>query len=163
MNPYEELLTELNDDIIVCDNANLPNDFSGVYSETIHGKVILLNKNLKRISDKRCILAEEIGHCLKNHGIIQDQDLTVNRKQEKIARRWSYNKLIKPLDLIIAFEHGIRNKYELAEYLNVTESFLQDALKDFSEQHGPYYRLENYTICFEPLSILKMFDDNIDY
>jgi Zn-dependent peptidase ImmA (M78 family) len=51
-----------------------------------------------------------------------------NRKQEQRARAWAFNTLA-PFDKIIeAYEKGYVSTYEMAEYLNVTEDFLKEAI-----------------------------------
>lgn len=163
MNSYEKLLQEV-DNIVVDDNALLPENYKGLYVKLPQSDIILLDKNLTGYVEKRCVLVEEIGHYKTTYGDITNQTKISNRKMEKIAKRHGYNKLITPENLINAFEYGIRNRYELAEYLEVTEFFLQGAMKDFSRQYGSYYIFGNYTIYFEPLAILKMFDViNHDY
>lgn len=65
-----------------------------------------------------------------------DQSRIENRKQERIARAWGYRKLVSVLDLINAKKEGIRNRYELAEYLDVTEEFIESTLKYYKEKYG---------------------------
>lgn len=82
------------------------------------------------VTEKYCILAEEIGHHKTTAGDILNQKNNIaNQKKELVARRWAYN-LILPRDLI---EEAIRNGYtevwDMAEYLEVDETFLRDALR----------------------------------
>ena len=51
-----------------------------------------------------------------------------NRKQERQARLHGYNRLIGLTGLIRAYEHGCTNRYETAEYLDVTEEFLEECI-----------------------------------
>ncbi|URZ02803.1 ImmA/IrrE family metallo-endopeptidase [Clostridium felsineum] len=121
------------------------------------GNRIAIN-NIKTLREKNCILAEELGHYYTTIGNILDQSDINNRKQEKRARNWAYTKLVGILQLINAFEKGIRTKSELAEYLNVTEEFLEQAIQHYREKYGMSYQIDHYNIYFEPtLSILKMF------
>ena len=79
-------------------------------------------------------------------------------KQEKIARNWGYEKLVGIVQLINAFEEGIGSKHDLAEYLNVTEEFLEQAIQHYREKYGTHYEIDHYVIYFEPtFIILKMF------
>lgn len=85
-----------------------------------------------------------------------DQTDVSNRKQERRARIWAYHKLLSLDDLIDSYKFGCRNKFEIAEHLNVTEDFLVDCLEYYKEKYGLYVRQDNYLIYFEPLGILEM-------
>jgi hypothetical protein len=87
-----------------------------------------------------------------------DQSTTSNIKQEKRARNWGYEALIEPEDFIMAYKNGCKNKFDVAEYLNVTEEFLLEAIKHFQEKYGPCYKMGRYLLYFEPLGVLKKFD-----
>ncbi len=156
----ETLLTLLNEAEKECiEVVSLP--FKGNLKGLYYDKVIGLNKNLETTAEKCCVLAEELGHYYTSAGNILDQSKIENRKQERRARTWAYQKLV-PLDkLVLAYKEGIRTKYELAEFLGVTEQFLAEALKYYKEKYGMYYRLGKYWICFEPLGILENLE-NID-
>lgn len=93
-----------------------------------------------------------------NCGNILDQSDIVNKKQELRARAWGYKKLVNILDFINAYKNGIRNRYELAEYLGVTEEFLEDAIKQYQREYGLYCKVGNYYVYFNPLSILEKMD-----
>lgn len=125
----------------------------------IKGNKIAIRKDLETSSQKACILAEELGHHHTSSGNIMDQTVTENRQQERRARLWAYDKLIGLHGIIDAFEHGCRNRYEIAEYLDVTESFLLDAITVYREKYGVCKKLGNYIIYFEPtLTIGKLND-----
>lgn len=122
------------------------------------GNRIAINKRLKTDREKYCVLAEELGHYHLTIGDISDQKKITNRKQEKIARNWAYKKLVGITELINAFNKGVKHRYELAEYLNVTEEFLDEAIQYYREKYGLCYEIDNYLVYFEPrLGILKIF------
>src|SRR5699024_481472 len=118
--------------------------------------VIWLNKHLPTTNDKVCVLAEELGHYHTTTGDILDQSDISNRKQEKQARNWAYKRLVPLHKIIKAFDAGVQNRHELAEYLNVTEAFLLDALKRYKEEYGVSKTIDDYTIYFEPLAVIKL-------
>lgn len=104
-------------------------------------------------------MAEELGHHYTTIGNIIDQANPDNRKQERRARLWAYDKLIGLHGIIESFEHGCRNRYEIAEYLDVTESFLIDTIAVYREKYGVCKRFQNYVVYFEPtLAIGKLND-----
>lgn len=121
---------------------------------------ILNNKIVIRDSldelGKKCVLAEEIGHYLKNAGDILDQRNTSNSRQEDRARTWAYDRLIGLDGLVSAFECGCQTKFDVAEYLDVTTAFLDDALKKYKERYGIVVKYKEYFIYFYPcLAVLK--------
>lgn len=150
----ETLLTLLNEAEKECiEVVSLP--FKGNLKGLYYDKVIGLNKNIETTAEKCCVLAEELGHYYSTIGNILDQKKIQNRKLERRARAWAYKKLVPLYKLVEAYKDGIKNRFELAEYLQVTEEFLDEALKYYKEKYGMYYRLGKYWICFEPLGILE--------
>lgn len=150
---YDELLIEAEKDGLKIKEKSLKHNLKGLYND---GRIIL-DKKLTNNKERKCILAEEIGHHHKTYGnIIDETDLT-NKKQEIIARRWSYKKLVGLIDIVEAYKIGIRNRYEFAEYLGVTESFLQEALSYYENKYSNWYELDNYIIRFNPLGVLEKF------
>lgn len=124
----------------------------------IEDNIILIDKKLKTSESKACVLAEEVGHYITGVGNIIDQTKVTNRKQERKGRIWAYEKQVGLVGLINAFNANCRNSYEIAEFLNVTEGFLLDAIEYYKSKYGCFTTLDNYTIYFYPsLIFLKMF------
>lgn len=60
------------------------------------------------------------------------------------------------MGIIDAYKNGCRNSYEVAEYLEVTEVFLNDALNAYRDKYGVYTTVDNYIIYFIPgLTVFK--------
>lgn len=132
--------------------------FRGKLKGLYYDKVIAINKHIDTTAEETCILAEELGHYYTTVGNIVDQKQVSNSRLERRARAWGYQRLV-PLDkLTEAYKAGIRNRFELAEYLEVTERFLEEAIKYYREKYGIYCRVGKYWICFEPLGIIKSLD-----
>jgi hypothetical protein len=132
--------------------------FNGSLKGLYADNTIAIDTRIDTQAEMCCVLAEEIGHHYTSSGNIINLKDTRSIKQEKRARNWGYEELIPIKSFIEAFNRGIRNKYELAEYLEVTEDFLQETIKHYKEKYGLYCQLDNYTVYFEPtLTILKMF------
>lgn len=153
MSDFSILKRFINDEIEIF-HCPLAGKIKALYSDN----TIALNKNLSTTAEQTCILAEELGHHYTTCGDILDQSKTQNIKAEKKARRWAAEKLIQPHDFINAFNAGITNRAELAEYLGVTEKFIDMALEHFLNIHGQMLTLDNYTVCFNPLLVIKNFD-----
>lgn len=124
----------------------------GLYSNN----TIAINSSISTDVEKSCILAEELGHHYTSVGNIIDMNDIRNRKQERQARLWGYNKLIGFTGLIKAFEAGCQNCHEIAEELDVTEEFLQECIACYRDKYGTYTVYKNYIIYFIPyLVVLK--------
>ncbi|SLN00159.1 Phage protein [Brachybacterium faecium] len=124
-------LEETYPNVEVIEDSNMPVGQKGLY---ING-TILLNKNQSYI-EKRCTLAEELGHHETTYGDIVYSDVIVNRKLEIIARRWGYKKLIPKDTLQEAYNKNFIYYYEMAEYLDVTEEFLHECIKYYNLKNG---------------------------
>lgn len=124
--------------------------FKGLYVDNN----IALNQAIETRSEKACILAEELGHYYTTIGNILDQSKVGNRKQERKARAWAYERLVGLISLIDAAKQGIRNRFELSEFLGVSERFLEEAIRYYKEKYGIFYEVEDYIIYFEPLGVL---------
>ena len=148
---YETLLKEADSQCLVVKEKPLRAN-----NGRIKGKRIAIKKNMTT-TEKACVLAEELGHYYTSNGNILDQSKTENRKQERKARLWAYKRAFDLIDLITAYKHGCRNRYEIAEYLDVTEEFLQEALDTYKEKYGIYWKVDNYIVYFEPLGILEVY------
>ena len=155
MNQLEHLEQEAFDaNVKVYDYYLGEDNLKGFY---IDGNVAL-NTSIYNSTEKACVLAEELGHHYTTVGNILDQSKTENRKQERRARLWAYKRAFDLVDLVSAYKHGCRNRYEIAEYLEVTESFLQEALDTYKEKYGPYTKVDRYVVYFEPLGVLELYD-----
>ena len=118
---------------------------------------IAINTSVDTSVEKACVLAEELGHHHTTVGSIIDLDNPENRKQERRARLWAYNKQIGLCGLIRAYEHVCRSRHEIAEYLEVTEDFLQEAIECYRDKYGIGTVIDNYYIMFIPnLQIMKL-------
>lgn len=147
---YEELMIEA--DASNVEVIELPlKAHSGLILDT----TIAIRKDIP-ITKKACVLAEELGHYHTTVGDILDQTDVSNRKQERTARLWAYNKQIGLSGLVHCFEARCQNIHEMADHLDVTEAFLQDALECYRQKYGICTSYQQYTIYFEPkLAICK--------
>lgn len=141
---YEQLLKEADNKGLITKEKNLL-----VSKGRIKGNRIAIKRDMST-TEKGCVLAEELGHYYTTSGNILDQSFASNRKQEHIARMWAYNKLIGLRGIINAYNAGCTNKYEFAEFLNVTVEFLEEAIKKYTDKYGVCTMLDNYIIYFIP-------------
>lgn len=109
-------------------------------------------------TEKACTLAEEMAHAEYTVGNILDQSCISNQKQEILARVKAYDRLIGIPGLIAAHQHGCRNQYDAAEYLEVTEAFLKEAVECYRKKYGVGVRAGKYLVMFEPaLAVIEFF------
>ena len=151
MNSYEILLSEASENGLVVKEKPLKYN-----NGRIKGSRVAIRQDLSTSVEKACVLAEELGHHYTSYGNILDQSDTSNRKQELRARAWAYNKQIGLLGLIKAYEHGCRNRFEIAEFLEVTEEVLEECLTFYRNKYGVCANVDNYVVYFIPnLVIMK--------
>lgn len=154
---YVDLLLEAHSNNIIAKEKPLR-----AYKGRIKGNKIAIKKDMAE-KEKKCILAEEIGHYHTGCGDILDQGRSWNRKQEQQARFWAYNKLIGLNGIVNSYKHGCHNLYEMAEYLDVTEAFLADAIERYRSKYGVFTTLDNFIIYFEPnLTVTEITDPQND-
>ena len=152
---YDELLTE-------ADHIGLLAKEKPLLSANgrIRGRRIAIRQDIPTLAQKACVLAEEIGHYHTNTMDILDQRKVVNRKLERAGRLWAYDKQIGLSGIIKGYLARCRDRYELAEYLGVTEEFLQEALDCYREKYGDHIEVDGYTIMFEPsLAVIEKIGD----
>lgn len=151
MNSYEILLSEASENGLIVKEKPLKYN-----NGRIKGSRVAIRQDLSTSVEKACVLAEELGHHYTTYGNILDQSNTSNRKQELRARAWAYNKQIGLLGLIRAYEHGCRNRFEIAEFLEVTEEVLEECLTFYRNKYGMCRSIDNYVMYFIPnLAIMK--------
>ena len=147
---YDALLDEAN-----AEGISIKERPFKTYDGRIKGKDIYLRKDMNT-TEKACVLAEELGHYHTSVGNLLDMTIPSNRKQERQARLWAYNKQIGLKGLIRAYEHGCTASHEIAEYLDVTEEALLECIEFYRDKYGEYKTVEHYIIFFIPhLAVLK--------
>lgn len=127
------------------------------------GDTIFIN-NRVTTNEKKCVLAEELGHYHLTIGDITDLKSINNRKQELKARRYGYKLLIEPDDIVHAMKQGCINKYELSDFLNISEEFFEELIEDFKKQYGMGVFVGNYYLQLEPcLGLIRDFGGLFKY
>lgn len=157
MTNYEKLLSNADDNnVTVYDNYDLKGTrLKGLYCDG----TVAISSDLRTQKEKTCVLAEELGHFYTSTGNILDMSDTSNRKQEQRARLWAYNKQVGLRGIIDCYKAHCRTLHDMAEYLNVTETFLSDALECYRNKYGICTKIDNYVIGFEPtFYVLEMWE-----
>lgn len=141
---YETLLKEADSMNLVVKEKPLR-----AHAGRIKGNRIAIKADMTT-TEKACVLAEELGHYYTTAGNILDQSDPQNRKQELRARLVAYNKMVGLLGIIKAYKKRCQNLSEMADYLNVSESFLNEALERYRMKYGCKVEIDNYIVLFEP-------------
>ncbi len=159
MNKFEKLENEAFAEDIDIQKADLPENISGIYyKDGSHNTLIAINSSLKTCAEQACVFAEELGHYYTSYGnLLLDPkvDITLINQQESRAKRWAARKLVPLRSIIKAFNNGCRSFYEMAEYLDVTVEFLQEAFHKYSEIYGKFKKKGRYIIYFDPPGVYK--------
>lgn len=134
-------------------NENIPVDYIDFTGDRIRGLYvngsIALQKGMSD-SETADILAEELGHHYTSVGNILNMNEVKNRKQERIARLWAYQSRIGLAGIVMAYKEHCQNRYEMAEFLGVSEQFLKEALESYQQIYGAGVLCGKYYIRFEP-------------
>lgn len=148
---YNDLLIEADNNCLITKEKPLRANYG-----RIKGNRVAIKMDLHE-TEKKCVLAEELGHYHTTVGDIMDQSSDANRKQEFRARLWSYNKLIGLHGIISCHKAHYTTSYEMADYLGVTEEFFLEAIQCYQNKYGLCVQYDNYVIYFEPeLSVLEL-------
>jgi Zn-dependent peptidase ImmA (M78 family) len=154
--PLNELLNEAySQKVQVVEHQFQTKRLRGLYTDG----VITINSSVSNTTaDRTCIVAEELGHHFTTVGNILDQSSIQNRKQERRARQWAYYRLVPISKIVQAYQSGVRSRHELAEYLHITEEFLEAAIQRYREIYELCTVYDRFVIYFDPLAVVEMFE-----
>jgi Zn-dependent peptidase ImmA (M78 family) len=113
----------IDEGIFVTESTRIPNSADGLFCKGNNKKVICLRSRMSSCR-RLCTLAEEYGHAVTSWGDARSMDPAEMTRQEARAIAYAIE-LVVPLEkLYKAHDAGVRNAFECAEYLGVTEEFL---------------------------------------
>lgn len=142
MNPYEELLSDI--DVPVIESSLEHNTgYTALYRD---GR-IYLEKNMSD-TDKRVLLAEEYAHHQTSAGDIIDYNDPSAWKQEWKARRHSIEMLISLDSLVECALSDCRTKKECADFLDVSVELLEDSFIHYINKYGITHSYNGYRFYF---------------
>ena len=129
MNRYEKTLIN-NEHIVIKETNHLPKDMKGLYVDGL----ILLKDNLSD-KEKLEVLGEELAHHDITYGDILDTNELWKWKFEHKARRLGFEKIIPLQNIVQAYQSGVHNKYELSNYLDVSEGYVLNGASSSSKNY----------------------------
>ena len=153
MNAYEQLLSSSDKQVVIIEKK-----FRSKAKGLCKGNKIGISTDIDTSAEKACILAEVLGHYYTTYGDILDQSDTGNRKLELRARKWAYDRQVGLIGIIRCYEHGCQSIAEMADYLEVTEEFLPEALSHYRSKYGLSTSVDRYIIYFEPTLLIGKID-----
>ncbi|MBO5560297.1 MAG: hypothetical protein J6A07_01450 [Firmicutes bacterium] len=143
---YEELLREMEEKDCRIHEMQFRSAAKGLCID----KDVFLSKSIDSNAEKKCILAEELGHIMTTYGNILDRSRPENQKQEMQARGYAYDLLIGFDGLLLAYLKHCRSIDEFVDFLDVTKPFFEDALEYYRRKNGKSTIYKGYVIVFDP-------------
>lgn len=155
LNDYEELLNQVYSEVPVIESPILleKTGCMGLYRD---GRIYLQSNQPLPVMKET--LSEEYNHHKYTVGNIIDYNDYVSWKQELKARKHSIEMLISLDDLISCAKYECTNKYECAEFLDVTVEFFEDTILHYFNKYGVKLHYNDYEFIFseESVQIKKM-------
>lgn len=90
-------------------------------------------EKINSVTEEKELLAEELGHYYCNAFYNSNSDFSTISKKEYRANKWKCTVLVSVNDFIDAFKKGLKNVYEIAEYLNLSEDTVAFAYNYYKE------------------------------
>lgn len=150
MNRYERLISIWESKGIRFAEIRLIKPLKGYYHRrTPADAAIYIDPDLPA-SEKHCVCMEEIGH----HHTAAGNSLTQNKgqyqKTEYLSMRWVYKNCLT-LDMLgQSYIDNDGNIYAMADDLEVSVPFLEDAITFFTNKYGVYHKTERFIVRFIP-------------
>ena len=119
---------------------------------------ILINAKLSADTQKQ-VYKHELHHISNCDFEKFNCDIIEQKAHEYRTRLWSYDKRVGLQGIISAFKARRMTVTDMAEYLNVTEDFLKEALLAYKNKYGMATKVDNYVVGFEPnLYVMELFE-----
>lgn len=151
MTPLEHLEQTSRDEQILLFHSALP--VNGLYYSKDNFTFITLNTHLDTDA-KRCVtLAHELGHHYTHPPNLLIASKRTQDKYEHMATTWATNMLLPPFKLVEALKKGIRDVWDLAEYLGVTPEFIEQGLNLLQERYGQSVCINGCCLYFKPIEV----------
>lgn len=101
----------------------------GVTLELNNKYAVFLNAfKIETIPEMKCVLAHELGHCATGCTQKVSSSLDLIEKHEYKANKWAIEQYIPFEEMRAVIKQGYTERWQLAEYFDMPESFIQKAL-----------------------------------
>lgn len=135
-------LSYIYDDITVCGARIYFYDIAFAEAATVKlnetGRyAIFLDKHsIRTVTDLKYKLAHECGHCATETVNKPSSPFQRIEKNEYKANKWAFEKYLPIEEFAKAFSEGYRTTWELAEWFDMPEPFVQKAVQYYKENKG---------------------------
>ena len=138
----EKLYDKAEQENINIHNFNLENH-KGCYYEYKNKKFIFMNYcYINSETEEKLTLSEELAHYYTGATYNIDDTYYLKEKAEYKALKWQINTLLPYSELSTQIKKGLTEIWELAEYFQVSEDFIRQALEYYKNKNlvgGFYY------------------------
>ena len=107
---------------------------NGIISMSLPNHIAIDVDAIENTAEEKIHLAHELGHCVRGAFYRQNSPYDLKSRHEYKADKWAVKKLVPFDELKEALEIGITERFELAEYFEVTEQFIEKALKMYEDK-----------------------------
>lgn len=101
-------------------------------------RFIVLDKRIQSEKAEKVQLTHELGHHQTDTIYHESDNLSEKSRCEYRANKWAVHRLLPYEDMKAAMEKGIIEIWELAEYFDVTEDFIQLCFRHYQDE-GLYF------------------------
>jgi hypothetical protein len=108
-----------------------------------HNKTIYIDAK-RDYRERTAILAEEVAHEVVSGGDIADYSIPINRKSETWARRYALKQLVPLSGLVNAWKDAAVCISDIADYLEVPNDSVENALKAYRAEYGERFMYDGY-------------------
>lgn len=103
-------------------------------SFSIPNAIAMDMSKMRDSADAATHLAHELGHCMTGAFYSRYTPFDIKERAEYKADKWAITNLISFSELRFCFEHGITERYALAEHFGVNEDFIDKVLSYYEEE-----------------------------
>lgn len=154
MTDYEKLLQSAYENgFIVLEYSQLGDKVKGLALE----EGILLSEDLITEAERKCILAEEMAHLKLNNSVMIDLSNLNNASEELKARKLAVSIIVpfnRLVETVISLGYSA-TMHSVANELNVTEEFLEEAIGIYRSKYGPIRDYGAYIVYFNPFRVIE--------
>ena len=127
----------INEDIVVFDHKAPVTISVSIMTDTGNCYIGIDYNAIKSEVQERERLAHEVGHCVRGAFYNRYSLLDLKSKHEYRADKWAIERLLPKEEMAEAFEYGIVEVWELAEYFEVSEEFIKKAAYIYFDKYIP--------------------------
>lgn len=142
MNALETVIDDVSKTLPIYECNLLQN--TGRYG--LYSKGHILIEQRMNDKSKKVVIMEEYLHSKHTIGNILDESDIRNKKQENFVRRKNYELLFSWKSIVTAFNMGFTYYHDVAEYFDLPEDFIREAVEHYKSTHELLWDVGEYVI-----------------